>query len=252
LHHLAGGDAPGAIARYDELLGRLATLSLPPADASRARVTALVGRGAACLAADRAQDALRDLDAARALLTTTPAVAQPPSRTAASPPADRDAVRTYRALIAGMRAEAHRRLTHWDAATAAQSERRELVAARYHDAGADEDLLGLGEAENRLAEYESSRGRIQEAVRHELLALQAADKFSAKSGTEIHPLRMRVLQDLTTLRLREPGAKDPALEKKLKALLAVLAKQPNPAWSRDRARLEKDLASLILQRTDRD
>lgn len=251
LHHLAGGEPAQAVTSYDELLRILPKVALTSAEAARDRFTALLGRGAALLAADRAKDAIPDLDGAAGLLAGRPAVAQPPSRTPVSPPPDRDAVRTYRLLLYGMRAEAHRRLGQLDAAMLAQAARRDLLISRYKDAKADEDLLALGDAELHLAEYEAKRGRIADAVRHATRALTAAERYSEKTGSELHPLRVHALADLTTLTLHDPqGRGDVGVERRVGELLQLLARRPNPAWAGDRALLERDLAALVLKRTD--
>ncbi len=251
LHHLAAGEGEPAAKRYDELFAVLPKMQLPLPEAQRARFTTLLGRGGAQLLADRAKLALADLNEALALLDKHPEVAHPPARTPLSPPLDVDAVRGYRLILHGMRAEAHRRLKQLVEASAAQTLRRDLLIARYKDAKADEDLLSLGDAELHLGEYDFARHRMEDAAKHLSAAVTAAERFAEKSGTEVHPLRIRAITDLVTLRLVEPAGKgDTALEKRLATLLAVFARQPNPAWSADRTRLERDLASLVLRRKD--
>ena len=250
LHHLAAGEGERAGKLYDELFALL-PMALPLQEAQRARFTTLLGRAGAHLLADHAKSALADLDAALALLDKNPQIAHPPDRTPLSPPLDRDAVRGYRLILHGMRAEAHRRLKQLSEASAAQTLRRDLLIARYKDAKADEDLLALGDAELHLGEYAFARHRMDEAAKHFSAAIDAAERFTEKSGTEVHPLRIRAITDLVTLRLEDPAGKgDASLEKRLANLLAVFARQPNPAWSADRARLERDLASLTLRRKD--
>ncbi len=252
LHHLAAGQGAEAMARFDELLKHLPEAGLSPREAARDRYTALLGRGAAALLAGKAKDAARDLAEASALLERDPTVVVVPVRRATDLPPDRDAMRTHRVLLAGLRAEAHHRLGELDAASREQARRRDLLAARYKDFQADEDLLALGESEAHLGQYAVERHLPDEALLRYEAALHAAQSFSDKSGTAIHALRMAVLSDLVTLRLADPkrrkGHVD--LEREIGALLELFGRHPNPDWSQARSRLTRDLAALVLVRGD--
>ena len=251
LHHLAAGEAADAVSRYDELLRLLPALKLPPTELGHDRYTALLGRGAAHLVADRAKDAARDLADAEALFEQDPRRVTAPFPRPTDLPPDRDAQRTHRLLLRGLRAEAHAKLGALTDAALHQRRRLELLHARYKDFAIDEDLLAIAQSEAHLGEYAVAARHTAEAVSHYEAALVAAERFAEKSGTAIFALRFELLEDLAQLHAREHTAHRKSgkldLAGKIDAVLVAYAKQRNPAFATHITRLERERAALVLE-----
>jgi cellulose synthase operon protein C len=266
LYALAAG-APEAAARaYAELwpLVEKATDSAnAPGEAARNRLTTRLGQASAALMlgeratppqAGDAQDALRLVAAAEALLGDTAPAPRTGPYLRERPPEPLPH-QSYRLLLLGLRAQAHAQAGDLAAATAVMRQRRDAVAARQGDSGLDEDRLELALCEAQLASYAHRRGApVTEVLGHLTRARTQWRAWSASTGTPVEDLGLAILGSLADLHLSEGVTAAQLgfdLAAELLASYTQLSLVRNPAWETARARFEVYLTTLNVRSTGR-
>ncbi|MET0340632.1 MAG: hypothetical protein ABW252_06500 [Polyangiales bacterium] len=240
-------DAAGARAAYDALT-RVAS---GPDAAPRNRLKAHVGLAASALEAGDARAAEAALDEADRILAAGDPLPAKPEVVWERPLIDAQpygAVQ-YRALVAGLRAEAARMRGDDRAALAATEQRAKLLAARLKESKADEDRLELSQTELHLTALHHRLGALPEATRAAERGLALAEAYNRATGGEVNDVEIGLVRAYAELRLFH-GVRDDALRRDLRADLKrvylALCKYRNPRLFAQRFLLETYLAQLAL------
>lgn len=245
LYLLAAGKYERARALYAELL-RLPEARAPAdAETLRNRFVHRLGHAAAALGAERPRETLADLAPAERLLADGK-VRQALARAGRS---GNEALASYRLMLFGLRAQAHRDLQELDAAAAALAQRQEELARRLRRGRLDEDLLALGLAEAQQAEYALARGRRPDALAHLREGLRHADAYGQKTGTPVHDVGLKLLGAYAELRFSagETPPDAPDLGERLRRAYDFMCEKRNPKWRAARERFGLYLTLLNLE-----
>ncbi len=182
-----------ALTLYDAELPSLSAGENPVA--RRNRFVVRLARAAAAVGAGRQHIALADLNELEPHLNDPRFVMDlaSPHMTA------EQAAAGYRALAAGLRANASAALGHLDASAAALVRQRAIFEVRLKNSNRDEDLRALTLVDTRLAENARARQDIPAAARSIGLALEHADALAARTHAALDVDQLRVLWFAATL-----------------------------------------------------
>jgi cellulose synthase operon protein C len=187
LSNLAADHFDRALALYDQevpLLSAGQDLS-----ARRNRFVVRLARAAAAVGAKQPRRALEDLAAIEPSLNDTRFVETFKSSYVTA----EDASRSYKAIAAGLRANANLALGQPPAAALALEQRRAMLEQRFAKSEQDGDARPLALVETRLASNASAHGDFASATRWLRLALGHADTIVARSQTGVDVDQLRVL-----------------------------------------------------------
>jgi tetratricopeptide (TPR) repeat protein len=217
LTNLAAGKHARALALYDELL---------PSLDGRNAVVARLARAASALGAGQADRALEDLKLFDAALRKPQVIAllHLPHQT------PEHALRAYRLISAGLRANAHQRLEQLAPMTAALEAHQTLQLEEFAETDRDDDLRALVLAEGRLADVTAARGQAPVAVSWATKALDHADQLTARTGAPLAQEQTSTLLVFASLFTRSGLALPPALDARLKKTLGAMALTADPLW----------------------
>jgi cellulose synthase operon protein C len=242
----AAGDTRAAHDRYVELK-RL--LDADPQASPLNRLKANVNLAANALATQEPQAALSALDTTDLLLAQDGA---PAPETAWRQSLIDDYQYTplqYRALVAGLRANAERALGHADAALVAQEQRSTLLEKRLAQSNADEDRLELAQAYANLAQLRYQAKALPAAAHAIERGLDLSDQFNANTGGETNDAELALVQAYAELHLygRVPlRSLKHDLATRLRRVYAVICKYPSPRRAGQRFLFNAYLAELTL------
>lgn len=224
LYNLAADRYARAVELYDRALPLLQAASGPAAD--RNRMTARLGRAGAALGAGQLRRALEDLVFVEGRLDD-PALA----RTLAWPRTPRpEVLRAYRAIAAGLRAQAHRALGELPEAARALELRRRVVKAQFRRSGLDEHLRALALVEAQLADLARERKDPPRAVTWLRRALLHADEYVKRTKVPLESEQLDLLWMAAELRL-ETGVKLRFnLPRRLREAHDKMMSLGDPAW----------------------
>jgi Tol biopolymer transport system component/tetratricopeptide (TPR) repeat protein len=187
LYNLAADQFERALALYDAEVPLLATDESPAA--RRNRLVVRLARAAAAVGARLPRRALQDLDAVEPSLEDPELV-----KTLASPYVTaEDAGRSYKAIAAGLRANATLALGELPASALALERRRAMLEQRLAKSERDEDVRELTLVEARLAANARARHDYALAVKWLGKALDRADSLVARTHTPVDIDQLRVL-----------------------------------------------------------
>jgi hypothetical protein len=193
LANLSAGHYARALTLYDAELPSLSLGENPVA--RRNRFVVRLARAAAAVGAGYPQIALADLNGLEPHLDDPRFVADLASLHMKAEQADAE----YRALAAGLRANASAALGQLDASAVALLRQRVIFEARLKSSNRDEDLRALTLVDTRLAENARARQDIPAAVRWIGLALEHADALAARTHAALDADQLRVLWFAATL-----------------------------------------------------
>jgi hypothetical protein len=193
LANLGANQYARALTLYDAELPSLSSAENPVA--RRNRFVVRLARAAAAVGAGRPQTALADLNELEPHLNAPRFVADLASPHTTAEQADAG----YRALAAGLRANASAALGELDASAAALVRQRAIFEARLQSSSRDEDLRALTLVDTRLAENARARRDIPAAARWIALALEHADALAARTHAVLDVDQLRVLWFAATL-----------------------------------------------------
>jgi hypothetical protein len=193
LANLGADQYARALTLYDAELPSLSAAENPVA--RRNRFVVRLARAAAAVGAGKPEIALTDLDELGPHLDAPRFVAD----LASSHVTAEQAVAGYRALAAGLRANASAALGELDASAAALARQRELLEARLERSNRNEDLRAVTLVDTRLAENARARHDIPVAARWIALALAHADTLAARTHVALDIDQLRVLWFAATL-----------------------------------------------------
>jgi hypothetical protein len=155
----------------------------------------------------------------------------------------------YRALIAGLRAQAAVALGDRHAALAASQQRQELLEKRLAESEADEDRLELAQAYLLTAKLYYAAKQWTEASRAIEQGLLLSDVYNRNTGSETNDVELALIRAYAELRLYGRGA-DATLKRDLVADLrrvyGVLCKYRNPRLFPQRFLFEQYLTELSV------
>lgn len=153
------------------------------------------------------------------------------------------------ALLAGLEANAARRLDELSVAQQALQVRKGLLESRYKEEEVDELLLELANTCLRLADVDSKWRNLEQAQRHLEEGLGYTDRHTESTGTEVSEVGFHLLRAYAELHF-EGGvpltAYNRDLEQDLLRYYAFLSKVRNPKWENERLRLEVFLSLLRM------
>jgi hypothetical protein len=187
LANLGANQYARALTLYDTELPSLSSAGSPVA--RRNRFVVRLARAAAAVGAASPQVALTDLNELEPHLDDPRFVAD----LASSHTTAEQAGAGYRALTAGLRANASAALGELDASAAALVRQRAVLDTRFKRANRDEDLRALTLVDVRLAENARARHDIPAAARWIALALEHADAIVARTHVALDADQLRVL-----------------------------------------------------------
>ncbi|WP_035605557.1 PD40 domain-containing protein [Hylemonella gracilis] len=212
LYNLSAGHFDRALALYDRLLpapaagaGDEAAASSPleplrdtarepaaaPSSSPRNALVQRLARSAAALGANQPKRALADLTQLEREL------AQPAAQAALQMPGSRatpaQALRAQRIVAAGLRAQAHTRLSQLDEAALALEQRRDLFSAQFSETDRDQDLSELTLVELQLAENAVDRGDATQTARWLGRAMRHADTLAKRTGAPVDAGQLNTL-----------------------------------------------------------
>jgi tetratricopeptide (TPR) repeat protein len=217
LTNLAAGKHARALELYDRLL---------PLLEGRNELVARLARAAAALGAGQAQRALADLEIFDAGLLKPEVLAELhlPHQT------PEHALRAYRLISAGLRANANARLEQLEPTTAALEKQRALQLEEFTETDRDDDLRGLLLAEGRLADLTAARGLSEVSLAWATQALAHADQFLTRTGAPLGQEQADALWLWSTLYTRRGQALPPALAVRLQKTLGQMSTTADPMW----------------------
>jgi hypothetical protein len=246
------GDPKAAEARYAEL-GQLLERS---SDATPLNlVKAHVGRAASALGSGEPEAALVALGAADHVLGESSELDPAPKVVWRRSLIGNYAYRPvqYRALVAGLRANADRALGNFPAALAAMERRVELLEKRLAESQADEDRLELAQAYHHLAELHYRLKDPHAAVIAVETGLALSDAFDRNTGSDVDDTGLALLRDYAELHLYG-GVPESALHRDLRGDLrrayTAICKYRSPRWSGQRFLFEAYLTALSLDESE--
>ncbi|MET0387610.1 MAG: hypothetical protein ABW321_16695, partial [Polyangiales bacterium] len=155
----------------------------------------------------------------------------------------------YRALVAGLRAQAARELGDNQGALAATERRVDLLGQRLAESEADEDRLELAQAQLHLAQLHYRLQQLPAAGRALEAGLALSDTYNTNTGSEVNDAQLALIQAYAELALY---GHVPAAERKrdlygeLQRVYGVLCKYRNPRLFKQRFLFEVYLSELAL------
>ncbi len=194
--------------------------------AARNRLVARLARAAAALGAGHARRTLDDLDAVDGSLSD-------PSLTATLrwPHTDPDqALRTYRLIASGLRANACRELGQLDAAARALEARRTLFVERLAHSDRDEHVRAVTLVEARLADNAAERHDLTGAAIWIGRALDHADSVLDRTHSAIDPDQLTVLWFAAELGARAHAPIPFDLSERLRQAHDRMGERRDTAW----------------------
>ncbi|WP_428265685.1 hypothetical protein [Haliangium sp.] len=247
LYQQSAGAHTDALARYDALVPEIDRAQGEVASPVN-RIKARLGAAAAALGAHQYQVALERIGEVEELLAKggelRSGAPKPSFNRADTLLFDR---RDYDILVAGLRAQAHRGLEDYPAATKAMQRRYDLLTARLDDAGVDEDVIEMARASYHLAEYAFRQGdKAAARVGFERGLAHAAD-YHERTGSEVTDVGLRLLQAYAELHIYggvplSEYQRD--LLGELGAAYEFICKFRSPEWEADRFLFEVYLTML--------
>ncbi|MEM1416838.1 MAG: hypothetical protein AAGH15_18215 [Myxococcota bacterium] len=236
---LDAGHAERARDTYRELAPRVA-------ERPEALLKAKLGEGAAALRLRDYAAASAALDAAEATLEDAASAPRPVLRTSLVGRFDYGPAR-YRALLAGLRAEARLGLGDATGAREELATRRAILAELHDEDELDEDLLSLAGTYRRLAAVAVEQGDVAAAQGFLAEGLEAVAAHRESTGTEVSAERVGLVKAWAELHLFGEGAGGAALEAELQSLYGALCRLGNPRWDEERFRFQLYLTMLRLR-----
>ncbi len=188
LYHLAAGHFERALSLYD---AEVPLLSDGNAVADRRnRLVVRMARAAAALGAKRPRQALDDL------AEIEPSLEAPSAQEALASPyaTPEETLRSYRAIAAGLRANANESLGRLNEAANALEQCRTLSAQRFAESEREEDVRALALVETRLAANATARNDLSAAAKWMSAAIDHADAILAHTGTAVDGDQLHVLR----------------------------------------------------------
>jgi hypothetical protein len=233
LDNLAAGRFARAVTLYDLEMPLLDPEAGLQGDRNRfvarvARAAAAIGAGQAARAADDLARVEHDLsDPTRSLALGWPHASID------------DALRTYRLIVSGLRAEADGALGQLDTEAQALAARRAILDARFLTTARSEDERAAMLAEAQLAVNATERHDAASASSWLVRALARADDLRSRAGGEVDQDGLEVLRLAAELDLATPGAPLVAdLRQRLQAAVKWLEGRRDPALRRSQRWLE--------------
>jgi cellulose synthase operon protein C len=224
LYNLAADHFDRALVLYDLEVPMLAAGD--DRSARHNRFVVRLARAAAAVGAGKPSRALEDLAVIEPGLDDPRLV-----ETFASPYVTaEDARRSFKAIAAGLRANANLALRQFPAAALALERRRAMLEQRLAKSEQDEDARPLALVETRLASNASAHGDVASASKWLRLALNHADLLAARAQTNIDVDQLRILLFGAELQALEHAQMSFDVPKRLEEAHGKLVKQRDPAF----------------------
>ena len=141
----------------------------------------------------------------------------------------------YLLLLSGLRAQALGAAGKLPAAAEALATRRALQAQRFKQADVDDELLELARTDHHLAEVAHRQGKRSEVLGHLERGLNMSEQFNKRTGSQVNPVGLRLLQALAEWHLSGPaGPPPPSLYKRLERTYSFICENRSPRWAAER------------------
>ncbi|TQF16786.1 hypothetical protein FJV41_06420 [Myxococcus llanfairpwllgwyngyllgogerychwyrndrobwllllantysiliogogogochensis] len=225
LYNLAAGKFERALALYDR---ELPIVEASPRDEEglRNRLVVRLARCASSLGMGQPERTLADLDQVERDLSAPEVRAS--LKWARSTP--EHVLRTYRIIVAGLRANAETRLGRLDAAARSLEQRRELFLEQFDQLDRDEDVRAVTLAEMRLAENAVDRQDPALAARWLGKALEHADALVARTHAPVDAGQLDVLWFAAQLQANGSTRMPFDVPERLGKARRSLIDQRDPSW----------------------
>ena len=156
----------------------------------------------------------------------------------------------FRALFAGLEANAAQQLGEWEVTRDALIRRKDILEGRYEAEGVDEILLKLAHTCLRLAEVEAQEGDLEQTQRYLEEGLDYTDRYAESTGSEVTEVGFHLLRAYADLHFDagvELSSYSRDLEDDLLRYYLFLSQVRNPEWETERIRFEIFLSLLRME-----
>ena len=251
-YHQAANKSARALEHYQELIPLLDRSESPEVGAPINHIKARLGAAVAALASKQYAVAVQRIDELESRLAADTAL-RVPTPVSGITPRQRAALERddYRLLLLGLLAHAHRGREDYAAAERTMTRRYQLIKARLDKRTTDDDLSELARISHHMAEYNYRAGQPKRARSLLERGLRFSDRYDERTGSEVNPVGLRLLQAYAELHLYGEVALASYqldLRKRLEQTYAFICERRSPRWQAERFLFGLYLAMLDISK----